>query len=216
MRGIPDMSILRYVKGAALLGIAACVVAAVNPSGGAFAGTPEKQPTPVKPPTKESVRTGAQAGAPGGAKATEKTAEKPHHKTTEKKCSYTTQECLNYMAVRLKDSGWIGIEYDPEKGNEISRVIPGSPAEKAGLTPGDRLVALNGVEIKPGNQDALAKARKEWTPGQTVHYTVKHGDAARKVDITLAAWPADVLARYIGEHMLQHAEDDRAALDPKK
>ena len=208
MRGIRDMSILRYAKGAALLGIAAGVVAAVDPSGGVFAGTPPKQPTPVKEPKKESVRTGAQTGA--------QPSEKQPQKTTEKKCSYTTQECLNYMAARLKDSGWIGIEYDPEKGNEISRVIPGSPAEKSGLVPGDRLVALNGVEINPENQDALAKARKEWTPGQTVHYTVKHDGASRKVDITLAAWPADVLARYIGEHMLQHAEADRAALHPKK
>lgn len=205
------MSILRYLKGGALLGIAAFVVAAVNPSGGLFAGTPAKPPSPVKEPTNESVRTGAQTGA----KATEKTSEKPSQKPTEKKCSYSTQECLNYMAARLKDSGWIGIEYDPEKGNEISRVIPGSPAEKAGLVPGDRLVALNGVDINPENKDALAKARKEWTPGQTVHYTVKHDGASRKVDITLAAWPADVLARYIGEHMLQHAEDDRAALAPK-
>ena len=32
----------------------------------------------------------------------------------------------------------------------------------------------------------------------------------------LAPWPADILARYIGEHMLQHAEDDAAALNSKR
>jgi predicted metalloprotease with PDZ domain len=176
------MNVLRYAKGAALVGIAAAACA--------FAGTPVKDP--AKEPVKEPAKTSA------------------------KKCPYTTQECLNYMAARLKASGWIGIEYDPENGNEISRVVAGSPAEKAGLQPGDRLFALNGVEIKQENQEALTKARKEWAPGQTVHYTVTRGGAARQVDIVLAPWPADILARYIGEHMLQHAEDDAAALNSKR
>ncbi len=185
-RGIPNVSIQRYAKGAALVGLAAAV--------SAFAGVPVKEPTKEPP----------------------KTTEKAAEKSSEKKCPYSTQECLNYMAARLKASGWIGIEYDPEKNNEISRVVAGSPAEKAGLVPGDRLFALNGVEIKPENQEELAKVRKDWAPGQTVHYTVKHGTASRQVDITLAPWPADILARYIGEHMLQHAEDDAAALNSRR
>jgi len=196
------MVIQRYAKGAALMGLASAVIAFAD--------------VPVKEPTKESVRTSGNTAAKTTAKTAEKTGEKSPEKTPAKKCPYTTQECLNYMAARLKASGWIGIEYDPEKGNEISRVVAGSPAEKAGLVPGDSLFALNGVEIKPENQDALAKARKAWAPGQTVHYTVKHGTAARQVDITLAPWPADILARYIGEHMLQHAEDDAAALNSRR
>jgi hypothetical protein len=96
------VSIQRYAKGAALVGLAAAV--------SAFAGVP------VKEPTKEPPKT------------TEKAAEKPAEKSSEKKCPYSTQECLNYMAARLKASGWIGIEYDPEKANEISRVVAGSPA----------------------------------------------------------------------------------------
>ena len=180
------MNVLRYAMKAALVTLAATACA--------FAGATPKV----------------------AAKATAQEPAKETPKTPEKKCQYTTQECLNYMAARLKASGWIGIEYDPEKGNEISRVLAGSPAEKAGLIPGDRLVALNGVEIKKENQPALEKARKEWAPGQKVRYTVTHDGLSRQVDIVLAPWPADILARYIGEHMLQHAEDDAAALNSKR
>ena len=134
--------------------------------------------------------------------------------TPAKKCPYTTQECLNSMAGKMKASGWIGIEYDPEKGFTVTRVVPGSPAEKAGLLAGDQLVTLNGVAIKPENDAALQKARKPWTPGQVVHYTIRRNGQTKQVDITLAEWPADLLARYIGEHMLQHAEYDAIAAKP--
>jgi len=135
---------------------------------------------------------------------------------TVKKCPYTTQECLNSMAGKMKASGWIGIEYDPDKGMAITRVVPGSPAEKAGLLVGDQLAALNGIEIRPENEEAIYKARKQWAPGQVVRYTIKRNGAAKQVDITLGEWPADLLARYIGEHMLQHAEADAAAKPPSK
>ena len=126
------------------------------------------------------------------------------------KCPYTTQECLNSMARRLKSAGWIGIEYEPKDpaGLRVTKVVPGSPAEKAGLQPGDILFALNGVEMKSENDDALMKARKEWKPGQAVQYTIKRNGAAKQVEVVLGEWPADILARYIGEHMLEHAQWD--------
>jgi membrane-associated protease RseP (regulator of RpoE activity) len=126
------------------------------------------------------------------------------------KCPYTTQECLNTMARRLKSAGWIGIEYEPKDpaGPKVTKVVPGSPAEKAGLQPGDVLFALNGVEMKSENEEALVKARKEWKPGQTVQYTVKRNGAPKQVEVVLGEWPADILARYIGEHMLEHAQWD--------
>ncbi|HKQ96838.1 MAG TPA: PDZ domain-containing protein [Candidatus Polarisedimenticolia bacterium] len=198
------MDFLRYVKGAALVAMVSTAVA--------FAGVPPKEPAKPIPP-KDAGKEASRGSKSGYKSSSEKVSS---DKSSEKKCPYTTQECLNYMAARLKASGWIGIEYEPEEGNEITRVVVGSPAEKAGLVPGDRLYALNGVEIRKENQEALEKARKEWAPGQTVHYTVTRNGLPRSVDIVLAPWPADVLARYIGEHMLQHAEADAAALHSPK
>ena len=131
-----------------------------------------------------------------------------HHK-----CTMSTQDCLDHMAASMKSSGWVGVELDTDapEGYEVTKVIPGSPAEAAGITAGDVLVALNGVALKKENDDALMKARKDWKPGQTVSYTVKRNGSERQVSLTLASWPADVIARSIGQHMLEHASSEIAS-----
>ncbi len=128
------------------------------------------------------------------------------------KCKYSTQECLDHMAASMKSSGWVGVELDTDNadGYAVTRIFPGSPAESAGLQQGDVLVALNGVAFKKENDEALHSARKEWKPGQVVTYTVKRGGGEQKVNVTLGAWPADVVAKVIGEHMLEHASGEIA------
>jgi C-terminal processing protease CtpA/Prc len=133
----------------------------------------------------------------------------------EGKCKYSTQECLDYMASRLKDSGWVGVELegDDEKYGpmKVVKVVPDSPAEAAGIQPGDVLVAMNGVALQEGNQEKVQAVREELKPGSSVVWTMHRGDEKREVSITLGAMPADVLARYIGQHMLEHASAEVAA-----
>ena len=124
-----------------------------------------------------------------------------------KKCSYGTQDCLDHIA-KMQTGGWVGIEM--EKNEEtgaltILNVVPGSPAESAGLQAGDVLFALNGVEIKEGNDEALKAAKKDWQPGQTVNYTVKRNGYDQRVSVTLGKMPEEVLAKFVGKHMLEHA-----------
>ena len=134
-----------------------------------------------------------------------------------KKCAYSTQECLNAMNARMKAAGWVGIEYQAEEATGrvvVQRVVPGSPAEKAGLREDDILIAMDGVEIKKENEKRLAEIRKTWKPGKSVQYTIRRDGEAKKIDIVLGNWPADLLARYLGEHMLEHAEEDAAMPPP--
>jgi len=129
------------------------------------------------------------------------------------KCKMSTQDCLDHMAAKMKNGGWMGVELDPDQatgGWSVLRVIPNSPAEAAGIQAGDVLTTLNGIRISDDNEDALMKARKEWKPGQAVNYTINRSGADRQVTVTLAPMPADVLARFIGQHMLEHAAVDVA------
>ncbi len=125
----------------------------------------------------------------------------------EGKCTWNTQECLDYMATKMKDSGWIGVELNiDDKGvMEVLKVVPGSPAEEGGMKPGDFLVAMNGLEFNDTNKEEIQKMRAESKPGHSVTYTVALAGENHELTLTLAAMPADVLARYIGEHMLEHA-----------
>jgi len=124
------------------------------------------------------------------------------------KCTASTQECLDMMAAKMKDGGWVGVELESDESTgayAITRVVPDSPAESAGLRAGDVLVAMNGIKISDDNHEALYKAKKDLKPGDSVKYTVKRDGYDRQVNITLAPMPADVLARFIGQHMLEHA-----------
>ena len=124
------------------------------------------------------------------------------------RCTLSTQECLDTMSRRMKSGGWVGVEIDQNEATHlwvVTKVVAGSPAEAAGIQIGDLLYALNGIEIKEENDEALAKARREWKPGQLVQYTIKRNGADRQVALTLAPMPADLLARWIGQHMLEHA-----------
>jgi C-terminal processing protease CtpA/Prc len=131
-----------------------------------------------------------------------------------KKCSYGTQECLDHMAAKMKTGAWVGVELEHDEATgalTVKKVVPGSPAEASGIQPGDQLAAVNGIPINNKNEDALAKAKKEWKPGQNVNYTIKRNGQERQITVTLAAMPAEILARFIGQHMLEHATVEVAA-----
>lgn len=134
------------------------------------------------------------------------------------KCPYPTQECLDYMAANLKNSGWAGVELEINEdtgARVVKKVVPGSPAEAAGIQVGDVLVSLNGTRLAKGNEEAIMQTKKDMKPGQTVSYVISRNGLDKKVELTLAPMPADVMAAYIGQHMLEHANTQVAAV-PKK
>ncbi len=125
-----------------------------------------------------------------------------------KKCELNTQDCLNKMADWAKSSGWVGIEYDPQEDStwRILKVVEGSPAEAGGLKPDDIVFAMYGIEFGEENSKKLKQARKDWAPGQEVVYSVTRDGHDKKISLTLAPMPADVLAQWIGKHMMEHAQ----------
>ena len=123
------------------------------------------------------------------------------------KCPYDTQSCLNSMSTKLRTSGWIGVQYERDPGGVfvVKQVFPGSPAQTAGIQPGDALLALEGVAMTAENDKKIGEMRQSMKPGTKVTYTIRRGATAKDLTFTLGAWPADLVARYIGEHMLEHA-----------
>ncbi len=129
------------------------------------------------------------------------------------KCSAGTQDCLNMMAAKMKNKGWVGIEMKKDEATgalTVTRVIPDSPAERAGLKAGDRMVAMNGVALGEKNETALKAQYETMKPGNKVTYTVARGEYKKDVTVELGVLPEEVLAAWVGRHMLDHAAVDVA------
>jgi predicted metalloprotease with PDZ domain len=144
------------------------------------------------------------AGSECGSKSAEaaKVAKKSHN------CTADTQICLNKMAAKMADKGWVGVELDDSDGSgalTIVRVEPDSPALAAGLHKGDVLLAVNGVKFGSEDKEAWHAVKSEMQVGNTITYVVARDGYKKKVDVTLAEVPEAVMARWVGSHMLQHA-----------
>ena len=80
---------------------------------------------------------------------------------------------------------WVGVGYDVrwlasdgrcEPRVVVEDVVQGSPAERAGLRPGDAIVAVNG---RSSASDALQILTGRLTPGDSIRLRIRRGDAER-------------------------------------
>jgi C-terminal processing protease CtpA/Prc len=125
-----------------------------------------------------------------------------------KKCTASTQECLDKMAQKFANAGWLGVEYEPIEGKgywKLEKVVAGSPAEKAGLEAGQVILAINGVSLGTDNKDEFKKVKTAWQPGTEMTLVVKTSAGKQEIHATLGKMPEERIAMYVGNHMMEHA-----------
>ncbi len=125
------------------------------------------------------------------------------------KCSASTQDCLNMMAKNFESRGWVGIEMEDDGGVDkmvVTKVIDGSPAQKAGFKIGDVMVAVNGVAFSDENEKQLKDVQHAMKQGADFTYTVSRYGSKVELDVELGSIPDDVRAQWVGKHMLDHAD----------
>ena len=69
------------------------------------------------------------------------------------------------------------------KGLVIDQVLPGSPAEKAGLLPGDQLTAVEGIEIREVKEIHHALSEKGW--GKDITFTITRDGKQKEITVRL-------------------------------
>jgi carboxyl-terminal processing protease len=121
-------------------------------------------------------------------------------------CGMKAEECSEQMKKDAATHGWLGVGLDlsPEGEMTIAKVWPGSPAEKAGLQVGDRIVAMNGVPVESKNTDKLFSLMKDAKIGDKFSLETVRGADHLSREATLARMPDDLLAESIKKHLQEH------------
>ncbi len=79
----------------------------------------------------------------------------------------------------------IGITTQAAEGNlVIGSVLRGSPAQEAGLSARDEIIALNGIRVSPRNFDSLLSGHK---PGEKVKLLIARRNKIKEIEVVLAA-----------------------------
>jgi membrane-associated protease RseP (regulator of RpoE activity) len=80
--------------------------------------------------------------------------------------------------------GFVGIEFDDSNDAVvIKKVLPGTPAEKAGFKAGDKITEIKTAIIDNGKD--LAKALAKAGVGTKLRFTIKRGDDIKEINIEL-------------------------------
>lgn len=130
------------------------------------------------------------------------------------------EDLLRYGQVH---SAWIGavtatltpeearrLDHRATRGAVVVRVFAGSPAEQAGLRPGDVITSANGKPID--SREAFSTATATLKSGETLTLSVDRGGASRNVSLRAAEPPGALGLRILEEVAGLRVADERRAV----
>lgn len=127
------------------------------------------------------------------------------------RCPEEATKCVEQMTKHFRERGWVGINMDWTEEDDavrITKVIPGSPAERAGLQAGDILRSLNDIEYNMDNELKLKETYEAARPGRIAKFTVERDGQVIRIDVTMEPIPEAVIAQWIGNHLMEaHAAE---------
>ena len=118
----------------------------------------------------------------------------------EAKCPLPLTECL-MQYQRMRERPWLGVVIETDSVTHqrvIQSVVPGSPAEHAGIRAGDVLLR---IESKPPSEWFAGKAG--WKESDELPVAVQRAGAERTVSVKAHAIPEELFAKYVGVHMIE-------------
>jgi len=105
---------------------------------------------------------------------------------------------------------WLGVRIGSSTGRGVSvaRVLPASPADRAGLQHGDAILRVDQTRVKSPTD--LQAAIRDHKPGETVRLAIRRDDARRTIEVELGAmgiWEGE--SREATRRLLERLLEDR-------
>ena len=118
-------------------------------------------------------------------------------------------DCCNDLQAKYKTRGWLGVEKEMNEDGTftVAAVVPGSPAERAGLRAGDVIEAVNGDQLTTEHGAKMCKEKAAKAKiGEKVTYDLRRGEERLTVTAELARIPETVLTAMVERHKAAHQE----------
>jgi C-terminal processing protease CtpA/Prc len=120
------------------------------------------------------------------------------------KCSATARECDHQIRQMLSGRRFLGVtvqELNP--GLVVKAVVPNSPAERAGLRSGDRLVAVNGKSLAQASSREFKQIIAEARETGRLMMIITRGGVSSKVVTRLEPYTREQIQRIVSAHLSQ-------------
>ncbi len=123
----------------------------------------------------------------------------------EPKCQNPARECEQQIRRMLSGRRYLGVQVITLKpaGVVVKTVIPNSPAARADLKPGDRLVAVNGHTLPHNEVNDFKELLAEASNTGRLFLIVLRRGAYKKVEARLEPYPKEYIDKVIAAHLSQ-------------
>lgn len=124
-------------------------------------------------------------------------------KAVEPQCPLPLDQCVARFQ-HLRERPWLGCEVRVDPGTGVRRiveVVPGGPADSAGVKSGDLLQTLGGVD--PQSWFAGRLGQDGWREGESVAITVRRSGHDETLTLRLGRIPETQVAAWLGRHVLE-------------
>jgi C-terminal processing protease CtpA/Prc len=118
-------------------------------------------------------------------------------------CKMKPEECADMMKKDMSTRGWLGIQKEMSEDGKmtVTKIYPGSPAEKAGFQVGDKIVSINGVECGEKNEEKIRGLMKDAKIGDKLSYVVARGSENVTLEATLVKISDEALTDRVNQHV---------------
>ena len=120
------------------------------------------------------------------------------------KCSATARQCEQQIRQMLSGRRFFGANVELLKpGLVINKVVPDSPAERAGIEVGDRVIAVNGRSLTQATAREYKQVLAEARGNGRVWMIIWRRGAYKRFETRLEPYTKDQIEKIIAAHLSQ-------------